>query len=368
MATTTQSPQPNDLLSQSQPGPSSGPDRSYWCSLTIGKYKRPVPFSPTEWNPHSIFNLPLPLELADVTASQYSTTDMGAIGDLVNGNIGTGALSAALRNSGRLITEAATSFSAVQQAFQRPYWRVGQSAPSWAQNFLPSASQMVAGELRPDQITTAFEQYFGATSNPNLAVKYIGPVLRDFSLTWSFSPKSAQKAQKLKEFISIVKGASLPSPVFNDSAALLRYPDMAQLNFYPWDAGSSNVSEWGWGENSIIKYKKCMIGSVNVFYNPSNVPAFGRGTDYPVAVQVSISFKEIEYLFATDWDTNGRTTGGITPGDIGEVRTPFDVTTFVSTDPGLALAAQALVSTSRNTARPAPNVPLTTTTDVLGAQ
>ena len=43
------------------------------------------------------------------------------------------------------------------------------------------------------------------------------------------------------------------------------------------------------------------MSAVNVNYTPSNTPAFFHGTNEPVAIQLSISFKEVEYFLAKDY-------------------------------------------------------------------
>lgn len=301
MAEVKGTPQNTASDTSKQQGTPNGMGRVYYTRLSIAPYSRPIPFDDAKWNPYATFSLPLPLEMADVTASGYSTMDMGFIGDLTNGSYVGGAASALLRESGNLAVEAGLSIPSVFQASQFPRLQPGQT-PTWWELFKPQLTQTLTRQINPAQLTTAFEQALGVAPNPNPTVKYIGPVLRDFTLTWTFAPKSKDQSDGLAEFIRVVKAAALPNNFFNQSASILEYPDMVQLNFFPWDEGNG-TSRWGWSDNSIIRYKKCMIGSVSVFYNPSNVPAFYARTNAPVATHVSINFKEIEYMFATDWNT-----------------------------------------------------------------
>jgi hypothetical protein len=100
--------------------------------------------------------------------------------------------------------------------------------------------------------------------------------------------------------INILKRSALPRNTVKNSAAILDYPDLVQVNFYPWDSGYEK-SDWGWGENSIIKYKKSFMQSVNVNYHPFGTPAFFENTKLPVSYQINISFREAEYMLSDDW-------------------------------------------------------------------
>ena len=135
--------------------------------------------------------------------------------------------------------------------------------------------------------------------NPNETITFDGPSLRSFQLTWTFNPRNASESAGLTAFIKTVKAASLPTNVVSGSTAILGYPDLAQLNFYPWD--SSGNTQWGWGDNSIIKIKRCFMEGVSINYAPSNIPSFFSGTNQPVAIEVTISFKETEYMLSNDW-------------------------------------------------------------------
>ena len=44
------------------------------------------------------------------------------------------------------------------------------------------------------------------------------------------------------------------------------------------------------------------MDSVSVKYNPFGTPAFFEGTNLPISYQLTISFKEIEYMTGRDWD------------------------------------------------------------------
>jgi hypothetical protein len=264
----------------------------YYSRLSIGQYKRPSPFTVSEYNVVTIINLPLPTELSDSTTVGYAGSDFESVGDLANLDLGGAAESFALRNGTSLAGNIAGKIlenNPVGKAITGAIDMAGSS------KIIPSALQQASG-IAP---------------NPNPTVVFQGSSLRDFSLTWMFSPKDPKESANLQRVIKLLKAAALPENTFSNSGAILNYPRIVQLNFFPWDMQkiSSDINnQWGWTEESIIKIKKCMMQSVNVNYAPSNVPAFFKEdaetkTKYrPVAVSISINFKEIEYMLSGDWE------------------------------------------------------------------
>lgn len=264
----------------------------YYCRLLIGKYKRPSPFDTATWDTHSAVHLPLPDALHDDTSVRYSGVDLTTVGDFVNGDAITGLAGAGIRGVGPATSK---FFSAVLGS------AAGALTGKLGDVIGPAVSEAAANALPPESIQTAFEQSIGLSPNPNPSVAFQGPNLREFQLSWTFFPKNDTESRKVTAIIGLLKRASLPSNTIVDSGALLQYPDMVQLNFFPWDAGSPNGNPWFWTANSIIRIKKCMMNSVNVDYNPSNMPGFFKGTNSPVAIRLSISFTETEYMLSSDW-------------------------------------------------------------------
>jgi len=270
----------------------------YYCRLLIGKYKRPSPFDSSVWETHSAIHLPLPDALHDDTSVRYSGVDLTTVGDFVNGDALTGLVGAGIRGVGPATSK---FFSAVLGA------AAGAVTGKLGDVIGPAVSEAAAAALPPESIQTAFEQSIGLSPNPNPSVAFQGPNLREFQLSWTFFPRSSPESEKVTAIIGRLKRASLPTNTVARSGALLQYPDMVQLNFFPWD--TDGYGPWLWTDKSIIRIKKCMMQSVNVDYNPSNIPGFFKGTNSPVAIRLTISFTETEYMLSSDW-------GGDTGGDI----------------------------------------------------
>lgn len=266
----------------------------YYTRLAIGSYKRPKPFESPVFKKSVVVFLPLPNELRDDTSIGYTNVNLETVGDLINGNIGSGIGAALLRKSGDIITGAGSMLGNALAA------GAGAAGGDAAEKLVGGAVSAVGSLFPAEQITSAIQQSFGKAPNPNPSVAFQGPVLRDFAYTWAFYPKTKEESIAIQKLIRVLKTRALPKNWATKSAAILEYPDMCQLNFYPWD--KNGKEPWFWSDDSIIRYKKCVMQGVNVNYNPFGTPAFFEGTTLPVTYQLTISFKEIEYLMSHDWD------------------------------------------------------------------
>lgn len=263
----------------------------YHTRLRIGKYQRPKPFETPTFTNFKVVFLPLPTELRDDTAVGYTNINLETVGDIINGAPLSGAGAAALRYSGSLA-------QGVLGGLQRSV-PTGGVAGQLAGGVVSAARALFPA----DQITSAVQQSFGVAPNPNPSVAFQGPILRDFSYSWALYPNSAAESRRIEKLIKLLKRSALPTNAMNNSAAILSYPDVCQINFFPWDSNGREET-WGWSNNSIIRYKRCFMQTVNANYNPFGTPAFFEGTELPVSIMLTISFREIEYLLSSDWSDN----------------------------------------------------------------
>lgn len=267
----------------------------YYCTLSFGPYKRPKPFESAAWSPDLTICLPLPNELTDNLSPEYDNQSLGAVGDIINGALGGAITSSLLRNSGDILVGAGKGVAgaiggAVGAATGSD--ALGGAAGGALQNMLPDAAT----------VTSAIQQSQGLAPNPNPSVMFKGPQLREYTYNWTIFPDSLEQSKALRNMIKVIKGRVLPKSAGSSAASVLHYPNMVQMNFFPWDSVAADGNPWGWGADSFIRIKKCVVKSFNTNYTPSNVPAFFEGEgSYAVAVNVSITLQEIEYMLANDW-------------------------------------------------------------------
>lgn len=267
----------------------------YFCTLSLAEYSRPEPFDEPEFKLDKIIRLPLPAELRDDTAVAYNNIDMKLVGDVLNDDVGSGLMAQGLRSA-----------AAVPQALGASLSEAGGTASSFGVGMLASVAGSVISE-NADSFASAIQQTMGVAPNPNPSVAFQGPQLREMSLTWTLLPTNEADSKKIRSLINYLKMRALPGNQVTDSAAILNYPYLCQVNFYPWDNGGGG--DFGWSENSIIRMKRAFMSSVNVNYTAGSAPAFFSGfNNEPVVVQLSINFKEIEYFLANDF--GGKNGGG----------------------------------------------------------
>ena len=270
----------------------------YYCRLMIGKYRRPTPFKEGAWDISTRINLPLPDILQDNTSVKYNGVELESVGDVINGNLLSGAASLGVRSVGTVASGLASKAAGAMAGAVTE--RFGASGP--LSDLIGGAvTEGVKTAFPADKVQSAFEQIIGAAPNPNPSVAFQGPNLREFQLTWTFFPTNETESTNIHNIIKILKRASLPRNSISTSGAILDYPDMCQLNFFPWDESPDGSNPWFWNKDSIIRIKKCVMNNVSVDYNVSNIPGFFAKNGKPVAIKLSIGFSEIEYMISNDW-------------------------------------------------------------------
>ena len=263
--------------------------RGYYCTLKFMEYKRPKPFDTTKENVVFTAVMPLPNELRDNTSAEFtSPTALNAIGDLVNeAGWKETALASGLRNSDAIMNK-------VRKGVQK-----GLSA---ATGGVLDGGALDAIDTKA--IATVLQQHIGTAPNPNQTVSFEGPSLRRHDFSWTLQPNNEKESKAIHKLIKKFKSLTLPSTATASGAALLKFPHMCIINFYPWDNNPSAENIYGWSENSIIKIKKCFVTGVNVNYSPAGVPGFFEGTHNPFAVSIAMSMVELEYMLAEDFDAS----------------------------------------------------------------
>jgi len=250
----------------------------FYCTLSLADYKRPNPFSAGQYVPVRVFKLPLPQELRDDTTVGYDNVNLKLVGDIINGNVGSGLAAEVMRQGGDVVSNLFSN--------------------------IPAFGNAISTALPGDALGSALSQSIGVAPNPNPSVAFSGPILRDYTLTWTFMPNNAKEANAVRFIIQHLKMSSLPKNAITASAAILSYPRTCQLNFFPWDNGGGG--RYGWSRRSIIRAKPAFMASVNVNYTSGVAPAFFHNEEKsPVITQLTINFKEIEYHLRHDWSSDG---------------------------------------------------------------
>ncbi len=270
---------------------------TYFMKLRFHKYDRTELFNKAKSDQLYSVVLPLPLELQDRISAKFSEEDGGTIGNLVN-------------NAGTLSASDSMNIDKIKESLSTAVGTGAGAAMILAGDIAGNIKFDVGGINTKSAISIA-EQLLGVAPNPNPSVLFKGPALREFNFSWMFNPRNKDESNRVKEAIKKMKGSSLPSTTFGSDTGLLTYPHVAFINMYPWDKGT-DVSNgiYGWGENSFMRFKRCFISGISANYAPiGGAPSFFAGTNAPQFIQLSISFKEIEFFIASDWDETNKNSG-----------------------------------------------------------
>ena len=270
------------------------PNERYYMNIRFYRYTSDSLFKQSSNEPLITVKFPIPAELVDNQGSDYDTASMKTVGDITKQSNPTGfgkgsAVAAAMRLGGVAVDNLI------------PGGTFGQGAGSLG--------------IDSDTIMNAIEQSYGVAPNPNPAVLFKGPRLREFSFNWILHPRDPNESKNVRNIIKLLKTYALPAPTFGADTGLLSYPPVAMLNFYPWDEKGSGI--YGWGEDSPIRIKRCFISNVTANYAPNGIPSFFAGTNDPVVISLSIQLKEIEFFTQGDFYGYGGTSD-INAGGVGK--------------------------------------------------
>jgi len=140
----------------------------------------------------------------------------------------------------------------------------------------------------------------GVVTNPMLELIYQSPSFRTFQFDFMFYPRDEREALETQRIIERLKFHQAPE--FSDTfgVGFLIPPSEFDIKFYY--AGKENPN--------IPQIATCVLTSIDVNYAPQgfsayevpneNFPSLGR-TGMPVAIQLTLQFKEVTYLTKEDF-------------------------------------------------------------------
>jgi hypothetical protein len=246
----------------------------YWISFTFESYQRKVPIASPVSLPSITINLPIPANLQEQFAMQYSDKQLGIAGFLEQ-NIPAGVNFSDPQSVGKAVGEATGSTFKQAGNMQGAYY----------------LGRTVAG--LSDSVGSAVDKATGTILNPFQSLVFQGINLRTHSFTYRFSPNDSGENETLRKIIYEFKRRMHPTK----DNLLYTFPDTVSIYF-------------GKRDNEPYFFKKCFLESMSVNYAPQGVPAFFRETSLPVEVEMSMSFKEIEPLTRNDIEEKWRDSPG----------------------------------------------------------
>ena len=142
---------------------------------------------------------------------------------------------------------------------------------------------------------TSFENILsrstGQILNPNLELLFTGVALRSFTFDFNFVPRSDIEGEKVKEIIRVFKKAMSARKTSGIAKLLIKAPNVFRLSYKTGDLNHPFLN----------KFKIMALDNMSVNYTASGQYAtYDNGT--PVHMQMQLSFKELNPIYAEDYD------------------------------------------------------------------
>jgi len=139
----------------------------------------------------------------------------------------------------------------------------------------------------------------GQVINPNMELLFSGPTLRSFSFNFTLTPRDAEEAGIVRKMIRAMKRNMTPQR--SSEALFLKSPRIFEL-------------EYIFGDNNrehpfLNKFKPCACTSFTVNYTPDGSYMTYRDQPSMTSYQISMSFGEIEPIYADEYKDNAETMG-----------------------------------------------------------
>jgi len=137
----------------------------------------------------------------------------------------------------------------------------------------------------------------GQILNPNLELLFQGSNIRSFPFTFDFAPRDRREAQEVKNIIRAFKQSMVPrtdntgGPI--GSGIFIKSPKVFLISYKSGNRAHPFLN----------RFKACALLDMSISYTGSGTYAtYQDGT--PVHMQVSLTFKELNPIYAEDYDTD----------------------------------------------------------------
>jgi hypothetical protein len=149
-----------------------------------------------------------------------------------------------------------------------------------------------ANAFKQSQVGVATSAFTGTTVNQLMVVVLDRPQFKNFELTWKFVPKNDKETQLLKKFILQLN--KYTSPGINESTGFFKFPKIFQMAF----RSSSGNNLW----DMLYRFKPAIVEKMRVNFAAGGMPAFYNSSNGPESIELTLSFKELEYWVSEDYN------------------------------------------------------------------
>lgn len=171
-------------------------------------------------------------------------------------------------------------------------------------SILKSAGLQATGlisERFGDTGRVAFRAATGLALNPLLELIYTSPAFRTFQFDFMFYPRDEKEALEVQKIIEKLKFHQAPE-FSKEGKGLLVPPSEFDIRFYYGGAQNPNIPPIGTSVLTDIQMDYAPNGWSSYEIPGESLPSLGR-TGMPVAMKMTLTFKEVTYLTKEDYST-----------------------------------------------------------------
>ena len=155
---------------------------------------------------------------------------------------------------------------------------------------------LVAATATPANLKTALGVVKGQVANPYIVAAYKGPTqMREHKFSFKMMPEDEAESRKCVKIAGAFKQAMLPAHVGGDNATapsgLFGYPDEFEISF------TVNGTELPKNDtNPMFNVGRSVLTNCELSYTTQDTVLFFEGTQYPVTINMALTFMEIEVM------------------------------------------------------------------------
>ena len=147
---------------------------------------------------------------------------------------------------------------------------------------------------------TLMEQATGSVMNPYMVAAYKGPSdMREHKFSFKMLPQSESESKTCVKIVNSFKRAMLPSHKGGDNktapSMLFGYPDEFTIEYYI--NGKALPKDKNGISNPMFNIGRSVLTACDLNYTTQDVPLFFDGTQYPVSIDMQLSFMEIGIMY-----------------------------------------------------------------------
>lgn len=239
-------------------------------------------------NLKSTIYLPMPKENTFNESVSWASSELGAIGGVLQGNVKGAAAGAALAGAAMGMGGAAGGI-------------LGKIMGS-------GVGGAIVGAIASDGVQKGIESAVGIKANPYKEQTFEGIDFRKFSFSWTFNPASQIEVVDLGVIIQTFRALSKPS--FQGGSGIFHYPHEYHIEFltYKTEEGplGKTIGDSLYPNPHLPQLKYCVCTAVNTNFATKEWRSFEGGA--PIEVSLQLDFEETELI--TQDDVMGSTSVG----------------------------------------------------------